>query len=135
VSDSGDPSDQPPELERRREALIRATRAAFQGLERAPAVRLELDAQCAWVVLVELQRAWHHTRGHSREVVARIARDLQDRYCPPGTVLGALAAAGWEDERLLPVISVRWRVPEPFRRGLECQESGDDSPADGGARE
>jgi hypothetical protein len=135
MSDSGDPSDQSAELERRREALIRATRAAFQRLEQAPAVRLELDAQCAWILLVELQRAWHHTRGHSREVIARIARDLQDRYCPPGTVLGALAAAGWEDERLLPVISVRWRVPEAFRRGLECPLSGTDSPGDGSATE
>jgi len=135
MSDSGDPSDQSAELERRREALIRATRAAFQGLERAPDVRLDLSAQCAWILLVELQRAWHHTQGHSREVVARIARDLQDRYCPAGTVLGALAAAGWADERILPVISVRWRVPEAFRRGLEGQESGDDVPGDGSDRE
>jgi hypothetical protein len=121
------------EFERNREALCHATRDAFYGLEQAPALRLELSAQRAWILLVELQRAWHHTQGHSREVIERIARELQARYCPPGTVLGALADAGWRDERVLPVISLRWRVPEAFRRSFDSQGEGDAGPQDGGA--
>jgi hypothetical protein len=135
MTDRSDHSDDADAFERHRRALAHATRAAFYALERAPTVRLELSAQCAWILLVEMQRAWHHTRGHNRELVEGIARDLQARYCPPGTVLGALAAAGWEDEHILPAVSVQWRVPEAFRRGLEAPGGGDATPGAGGPGE
>jgi hypothetical protein len=93
---------------------------------------LELGPQNAWLLLVELQRAWHLSRGYGRELVERIARELQARYCPPGTVLGALAATGWEDESILPFVTSRWSVPEAFRRSFEPDGGAAPEPRDAG---
>jgi hypothetical protein len=124
MPDPNGPPEERDDYEQKRQMLIRATEAAFYDLERAPPARLELSAQEAWMLLVEMQRAWHHARGYGREVLGAVGRSLQERYCPPGTVLGALAAAGWEHEEILPVLTRRWLVPEPFRRSFDSDATG-----------
>lgn len=77
--------------------LKNAFAAEFAQLRDHPPIVLEIGAVEAWVLLAQLQLACRHPQntGPSRQIAARIARQLQEAIASGGA-LAIVAEMGWQ---------------------------------------
>lgn len=106
------------DFEASKREMERRTLEEYEALSSRPHLELELDAQDAYVLLLALQRAYHHSRGETRELAERIGRGIQRAYLEEGSLLALMAEYSWKHEGVRPVITTTLRVPDPFKEAF-----------------
>lgn len=124
------PPDPPPgmpegmDMEETKRWIELMVKTELEGLQRAKALRVDLSAYQAWLLLQLLQQGYRVLRGDARALAKDLGDTIVEGYLAQGTVLRRFAELGWTDHAVRlnasdPPEDVQ--IPEAYKRAFGLQ--------------